>query len=38
MTSAMAETVEKQWNGVSKNGEQSVQRRKKNDGMCEDQV
>lgn len=37
MTSVMAETVEKKWNGVIKNGEQAVQRGK-NDGMCEDQV
>lgn len=37
MTSMMAETVEKKWNGVKKNGEQTVQKGK-NYGMCEDQV
>lgn len=29
MTSMMAETVEKKWNGVKKNGEQTVQKGKK---------
>lgn len=38
MTSVMAETVEKKWNGVKKTGEQAVWGEKKTDGMCEDQV
>lgn len=34
----MAETVEKKWNGVKKNGEQTVQKGGKKNVMCEDQV
>ena len=36
MTSVMAKTVEKKWNGVNRNEEQAVHKGKKNNGMCED--